>query len=143
MHVLACLCVLSMILVGLVLGAIFIHILWIVSIDNIVLHKIWEYYEISYLCIYLSFHHFHFISASILTLTGCSNEEISELLKPLDLSNKKYIIVPVNDSVSAISIGGTHWYGNYFYVFVLYRVLAKADSGGVATPNLLTKKVCL
>ena len=132
-----------MIPVSLILRAIFIHLLCIVSMDNRILYKIWEYYKISYLCIYLLFHHFHFISASILTLTGSSNEEISELLKPLDLSNKKYVIVPVNDSVSAISIGGTHWYGNYFYVFVLYRVLAKADSGGVTTPNLLTKKVCL
>ena len=48
-------------------------------------------------------------------MTGRSNEEISEFLKPLDLSKKKYIIVPVNDSMSGDSIGGTHWYANYIH----------------------------
>ena len=141
MHVLACLCVFSVILVSLVLGAMVIQLLWIVSMDNRILYKIWEYYEISYLCIYLLFCNFDCISASMLMLTGRSNEEISEFLKPLDLSNKKYIIVPVNDSLSDSSIGGTHWYANYFYIFVLYRVIAKANCSRGGYPNLLTKKI--
>ena len=41
---------------------------------------------------------------------GRSAEEISDFLKPLDLPDMKYVIVPVNDHSSLDGAGGTHWY---------------------------------
>ncbi|XP_065066692.1 sentrin-specific protease 8-like isoform X2 [Rhopilema esculentum] len=40
---------------------------------------------------------------------GNDKKEIDDILESLDLQNKKFIIVPVNDGMSTDSISGTHW----------------------------------
>jgi len=41
--------------------------------------------------------------------TGRTEKEICDFLEPLDLPDMKFIIVPVNNSVSHYHMGGTHW----------------------------------
>ena len=80
-------------------------------------NKVSHYYDALDLSIYMQgiFCFWSIIIICIIFLhVGRSKEEICDFLEPLDLPDKKYIIVPINNSVSHYHMGGTHWYAYCF-----------------------------